>query len=84
VASATHHKWEAERNIKQCAACHRQDTCLQCHATNAAPAGGAGKMWVNPHPPDWRGSPRCQALADRNPRVCIRCHAPDDSRLSCR
>ena len=43
--------------------CHRQETCLQCHATNGSAAGGAGKMWVNPHPPDWRGSPRCQALA---------------------
>ncbi len=79
-----HHKWEAERNLKQCVSCHRQETCLQCHATNASPEGGAGKMWVNPHPPDWRNSARCQALADRNPRVCLRCHAAGDSALSCR
>ena len=78
-----HHKWQAERNIKQCVSCHRQETCLQCHATNASATGAAGKMWVNPHPPDWRGSPRCQMLADRNPRVCLRCHAPNDSELSC-
>jgi hypothetical protein len=77
-----HHKWEAQRNIKQCVACHRQETCMQCHATNASPEGGAGKMWVNPHPPDWRGSPRCQATLDRNKRVCLRCHAADD--VSCR
>jgi hypothetical protein len=80
----SHHKWEAQRNIKQCAACHRQETCLDCHATNASAVGGAAKMWVNPHPPDWRGSSRCQALADRNPRVCLRCHAAGDSQLSCR
>lgn len=84
VNNPAHHKWQAERNLKQCVACHRQETCLQCHATNASEAGGMGKMWVNPHPPDWRGSPRCQALADKNPRVCLRCHAPTDSRLSCR
>ena len=78
-----HHKWQAERNIKQCVGCHRQETCLQCHATNGSAAGGMGKMWVNPHPLDWRGSTRCQALADRNPRMCLRCHAPNDGALSC-
>ena len=51
---------------------------------NASVAGAAGKMWVNPHPPDWRGSTRCQALADRNLRVCLRCHAAGDPELSCR
>jgi hypothetical protein len=84
VAGPNHHKWQAERNIKQCASCHRQETCLECHATNGSAAGSAGKMWVNPHPPDWRGSTRCQSLADRNVRVCLRCHAPTDSQLSCR
>jgi hypothetical protein len=57
---------------------------MQCHATNASAAGGAGKMWVDPHPPDWRGSLRCQSLADRNMRMCLRCHAAGDSELSCR
>jgi hypothetical protein len=79
-----HHKWQAERNIRQCVSCHRQETCLQCHATNASAAGGAGKMWVNPHPPTWRGSDRCFALVERNARVCLRCHAPNDPELSCR
>ena len=79
-----HHKWQAERNLKQCVSCHRQETCLQCHATNDSAAGAAGKMWVNPHPPNWRGSMRCQALADRNLRVCLRCHAATDPELSCR
>lgn len=84
VAGPNHHKWQAERNIKQCVSCHRQETCLECHATNNSAAGAVGKMWVNPHPPDWRGSSRCQSLADRNVRVCLRCHAPTDSALSCR
>jgi hypothetical protein len=84
AGNPNHHKWQAERNLKQCVACHRQETCLECHASNGSAAGGAGKMWVNPHPPDWRGSARCQALADRNPRVCLRCHAPTDPQLSCR
>jgi hypothetical protein len=84
VVGPSHHKFEAQRNIKQCAACHRQETCLECHATNGSQAGGMGKMWVNPHPPTFRGSDRCLALAERNPRVCLRCHAPADPELSCR
>jgi hypothetical protein len=78
-----HHKWQAERNLQQCVSCHRQETCLQCHARAGSAAGSAGKMWVDPHPPDWRGSSRCQALADRNPRVCLRCHVADDPLLRC-
>jgi hypothetical protein len=79
-----HHKWQAERNLRQCVSCHREETCLQCHARTGSTAGATGKMWVNPHPPDWRGSSRCQALADRNVRVCLRCHAADAPLLHCR
>jgi len=31
-------------------------------------------MGVSPHGPGWRGSARCQALARKNPRLCLRCH----------
>jgi hypothetical protein len=80
-----HHAWQAQRNLRQCVACHRQETCLECHASSTLGAPGAGEMWVNPHPPDWAGSNRCQSLADRNVRVCLRCHAATDSRqLSCK
>ncbi len=78
-----HHAWQAQRNLKQCVSCHRQETCLECHATRDG-AGATGKMNVNPHPPNWRGSDRCQALADRNVRVCLRCHTPTDPLLHCR
>jgi hypothetical protein len=80
-----HHAWQAQRNLRQCVACHRQETCLECHASNGSAAGAAGQMWISPHPPDWAGSNRCQSLADRNQRMCLRCHAPSDSaHLSCR
>ncbi|MCS6912986.1 MAG: cytochrome c3 family protein [Myxococcales bacterium] len=80
----THHAWEAQRNIRQCVSCHREDTCLQCHS--ALPGGripsmvGAG---VNPHPNGWAGSSRCQALADRNPRMCLKCHQDGSPQLRC-
>lgn len=78
-----HHAWQAQRNLKQCVSCHRQETCLECHGSRDG-AGAAGKMQVNPHPPNWRGSMRCQALADRNVRMCLKCHAAGDALLHCR
>jgi hypothetical protein len=78
-----HHAWQAQRNLRQCVSCHRQETCLECHGSRNG-AGQLGKMAVNPHPIGWRGSARCQALADRNQRMCLRCHAPTDgAALSC-
>jgi hypothetical protein len=75
-----HHAWQAQRNLRQCVSCHRQETCLQCHSTRG---GGATATAVNPHPPGWRSSTRCQALASRNARMCLQCHAPGDPQLSC-
>jgi Cytochrome c7 and related cytochrome c len=77
-----HHAWQAQKNLKQCVACHRQETCLDCHATAAGNV--FGQQNVNPHPIGWRGSSRCTALAERNARVCLRCHAAGDPLLSCR
>jgi hypothetical protein len=76
-----HHAWQAQRNLRQCVSCHRQETCLQCHSSTTLPTGG--KMQVSPHPPGWRGSARCQSLLDRNKRVCLVCHSPSDPNLSC-
>jgi hypothetical protein len=80
-----HHAWQAQRNLRQCVACHSQDTCLQCHVTNRAPASVPRRDEVDPHPPDWAGSNRCQSLANRNVRMCLRCHdSGDTAELSCR
>ncbi len=32
AGTANHHAWQAQRNLKQCVSCHRQETCLECHA----------------------------------------------------
>ncbi len=84
AGNPNHHAWQAQRNLRQCVACHRQETCLECHASNTSAAGSAGQNWINPHPPDWAGSNRCQSLADRNVRMCLRCHGSTDPHLSCR
>jgi hypothetical protein len=84
AGNPNHHAWQAQRNLRQCVACHRQETCMECHASNTSAAGAAGQMWISPHPPDWAGSNRCRSLADRNKRMCLRCHGvTDTTHLNC-
>jgi hypothetical protein len=71
-----HHGVEAQREVRTCASCHRESFCVRCHS--AQPGGPR----VNPHPADWAGSRRCEALLARNARMCLRCHV-EDRALSC-
>jgi len=66
------HGVEARRNVNACAACHRDDFCVQCHT--AEPTG----MRISPHPPGWAGSARCDAMVKRARRMCLRCHIGED------
>ncbi len=61
-----HHSWAAQRNIAQCASCHREETCLRCHSGQT--------LSVNPHPPGWQTSKKCKAMKRRAGRMCSRCH----------
>lgn len=73
-----HHGFEARRNIRQCASCHREQFCVTCHT-----AEPGSTSVVSPHPPGWATSARCRALVARNPRVCLRCHVtPDEARCA--
>jgi hypothetical protein len=68
VGGGNRHAREARANLGACASCHREDSCLACHS---AELGGPR---VSPHGPRWRGSARCEALAQKNGRMCLRCH----------
>lgn len=63
-----HHSMQAQRNIEQCAACHREEFCLACHSAQP------GSMRINPHPAGFGRSRRCRALLARAGRMCLRCH----------
>lgn len=69
---SNHHAFQAQRNIKQCAACHREQFCIGCHGNTV------DALQVNPHPAGWGQSRRCRALFARNPRMCLRCHTSQD------
>ncbi|MEX1368405.1 MAG: cytochrome c3 family protein [Nannocystaceae bacterium] len=75
------HAHAAQRNIGTCVSCHSEDSCLSCHATTGVAAPGLG---VSPHGPGFGQSGKCQALVNRNRRVCLKCHAPVDPHLDCR
>lgn len=70
------HAAVARRNIAQCASCHREDDCLQCHSADT------NSLRASPHPPGWRGSTRCRMLDRGNRRMCLRCHVTRDE-LGC-
>lgn len=79
-AGPGHHAYEAQRNLRTCTSCHREESCLQCHS---ALSGGPLGISANPHPASWTTGGRCQSLAARNPRVCLKCHRAGSLELRC-
>ena len=74
------HATEAERNLRACVSCHREEACLGCHSSLPDARGPGG---VNPHPADWVSSGRCLALSRRNSRMCLKCHRDGAAVLAC-
>ncbi len=66
-----HHGFDAQRNIRQCASCHREEFCIDCHGAGGDSAVGIG---FNPHPVDWSQSKKCGALRAKAGRMCLKCH----------
>ncbi len=71
--SPNHHGFHAQRNIRQCASCHTENTCLTCHSTATGLSPGAN---INPHPPRFGRSIKCKQLRASNSRMCAKCHIP--------
>lgn len=69
AAGANHHSIHAQRNIRQCASCHTEQTCLSCHSGRVLNTGA-----VSPHPVGFGSSPTCEKMKSRNSRVCTKCH----------
>jgi hypothetical protein len=74
------HAHAAQRNLGACVSCHDEHSCMACHATTDVASPG---LSVSPHGARFARSARCEALASRNRRVCLKCHAPGDPKLEC-
>lgn len=77
---ASHHMFEAQRNIRACASCHEERTCLKCHSAKTDVGYGLTRARrINPHPPNF--SERCKSMFSMNQRSCMKCHEPADPNL---
>lgn len=66
IPGPQHHGIVASRDIRQCEACHREETCLSCHSEKSQ------RQQVNPHPNGFASM--CKKLAAANDRPCLKCH----------
>lgn len=57
------HATAARQGLEQCASCHTQKDCLQCHST-------LGAFKVSPHGPDFDP----ERAQEKNPWICRACH----------
>ncbi|MDT8441549.1 MAG: cytochrome C [Desulfuromonadales bacterium] len=70
---ALNHRLEAQRQSPDCAACHQQDFCLDCHKAGFADEMGAfGNNMINVHRSDFHVSHPIAARSDQ--RLCASCH----------
>ena len=77
---ARHHMFEAQRNIRACASCHEERTCLKCHSAKSEVGYGLTRARrINPHPPNFTA--RCKSMFSLNERACMKCHEPADPNL---
>jgi hypothetical protein len=67
-----HHGIQASRDIRQCISCHREESCMTCHA-DADRFGALRQREINPHPAGFQAA--CKSLASRNDRPCLKCHS---------
>jgi hypothetical protein len=68
VLGPQHHGIAANRDLRSCVSCHREQDCTSCHsefATRRTP--------VNPHPSGFAAV--CRSIAAKNDRACLACHS---------
>lgn len=72
---ALNHRSEAKGNAIDCAACHEQDYCLECHKSGFADEQGAfSNNMINVHRSDFHVTHPLSARTDQ--QLCASCHEP--------
>ena len=72
---ALNHRSEAKGNAIDCAACHQQDFCLECHKSGFADEQGSfSNNMINVHSSDFHITHPIAARTDQ--QLCSSCHEP--------
>jgi hypothetical protein len=73
ITWALTHRPQAKANANQCASCHQQNDCLQCHKAGFADEQGKfGNHMLNVHRSDFHVTHPIAARS--NPQLCTSCH----------
>lgn len=73
---ATNHRPFAKSQSADCASCHQQNFCLDCHTSGFADEqGDFGNNMINVHRGEFQVSHPIAART--NPQLCTSCHEPD-------
>ena len=81
IRGENHHSFQAQRNIRACASCHTESSCIACHGAQGVEIGSPYR--INPHPPSWTRTNDCVRIRNKNERVCYKCHSPDAQAMRC-
>lgn len=74
--NASHHGYEATRNMTACTSCHIERDCIACHGAKSLGGG------LSPHPAGFADS--CGRPFRQNPRPCLTCHGAENIATKCR
>lgn len=83
IRGPNHHSFQAQRNIRACASCHTEDSCIACHGAEGVNVTARTYFRISPHPLSWTRGSDCVRMRDKNERVCYKCHAPDAQAMRC-
>lgn len=83
IRGPNHHGFQAQRNIRACASCHTEATCIDCHGAGGDNVIARTFYRVSPHPASWTRTGDCVRVRNKNERVCYKCHAPDAQAMRC-
>ncbi len=83
IRGENHHSFQAQRNIRACASCHTESSCIACHGAAGDNVIARTFYRISPHPSTWTRTGDCVRVRNKNERVCYKCHTPDAQAMRC-
>jgi c(7)-type cytochrome triheme protein len=83
IRGPNHHAFQAQRNIRACASCHTESSCIECHGLQREGVLAGSPYRINPHPPLWARGGDCVRMRNKNERGCYKCHDATSQAMRC-